>query len=214
MPLIQTSGLAIPAKSQIGVPNSTGVPSGLAGELLISEILGKYSNLVKAGKVFTAWASPITAPVIFSTAAGTGGPLVWNKSGSGVDAHVLAVAFGALSTATSVAASLGFTGNGGQSVAPTSTTAIDASGNALVGGAVSGMGGIYRVGTPANAGGFYMPLVAVGTGAITAIELATTWIDVGGMFIIPPGSWGSIAAAATLTSGVLGIGMVWAELPT
>ena len=69
MPLIQTSGLAIPAKSQIGVPNSTGVPSGLAGELLISEILGKYSNLVKAGKVFTAWASPITAPRLASARA-------------------------------------------------------------------------------------------------------------------------------------------------
>lgn len=212
MPNITAPGLAFPAKAQTG-GNPVGTPSGVVGELLISEILGRYSNLVKAGKVFSAWASPVTAPVIFSTAAGTGGPLIWNKTGSNVDAHILAVGFGALSTATSVANALGFTGNGGQAVAPTATTAIDASGNCLVGGPVTGMGGVYRIGTPSNAGGQFTPLLQVGTGAITIVTAAISFFDVGGLFVIPPGSWGAIAAGATLTSGVLGIGLIWAELP-
>lgn len=211
MPNVTTPGLSFPGKAQSS-GNPAGVPSGYLGELLISELVGKYSSLVKSGKVYSAYAI-VTAPVIFSTAAGTGGPAIWNKPSSTVDAHILGISFGGLSTATSVAGSLGLTGAGGQSIAPTGLTAIDATGNMLVGGPVSQMGGIYRVCTPANPGTQYMPFVAVGTGAITAVEIEASWIDIGGALIIPPGTWGSVAANATLTSGVVGVGLVWAELP-
>lgn len=207
---IQSSPLSIATAQKQG--NTNALPSGLLGELVISEVLGKYSTLVKQGVVFSAYAS-LTAPVIFSTAAGTGGPLIWNKPSSGVDAHILAISFGALSTATSVAGSLGFTGAAGQAIAPTATTAIDATGNMFVGGASSKMGGIYRIGTPSNPGSQYVPVLAVGTGAITVIEVSPSWTDIGGGFIIPPGTWGAIAASATLTAGVLGVGIIWAELP-
>jgi hypothetical protein len=210
--LIQTTGFSIPQKSQTGGTGSSGVPSGFVNELLISEVLAKYSTLVKAGVVYSAYAT-VTAPVIFSTAAGTGGPLIWNKPGSNVDAHILAVSFGGLTTAATAAGSLGLTGNSGQAIAPTATTAIDAIGNMYVGGSSTKMGGVYRVGTPSNAGGQFFPLVAVGTGAITAIEAIPSWVDVGGSFIIPPGTWGAVAGSATLTAGVLGIGILWAELP-
>ena len=82
-----------------------------------------------------------------------------------------------------------------------------------LGGSATGMGGVYRVGTPSNAGGQFFPVVAVGTGAITIKLIDPAWVDVGGGFIIPPGCWGSIAANATLTGGVLGVGLIWAELP-
>lgn len=204
-------GLAFPSHSQSG-GSLAGAPLGFANEVLISELMGKYATLVKAGKVFSAYAL-VTAPVIFSTAAGTGGPLIWNKPGSTVDAHVLGVSFGALSTAATVAGSVGLTGNGGQQVAPTSTTAIDGIQNMQVGANASAMGGVYRVGTVANAGAGFFPLIAVGTGAITAIEAAASWIDIGGGFIIPPGSWGSLAGNVTLTTGVMALGIMWAELP-
>jgi hypothetical protein len=210
--LIQTSGLTIPAKSQLGSGNPTAVPSGLLGELAFSEVLGKYSTLVKAGKVFSAYAL-VTAPVIFSTAAGTGGPLIWNRPNSGIDAHILAASFGALSTATTAAGAVGLTGNGGQTVSPTTTTAIDGIQNMLVGGPSTAMGGVFRIGTVANAGAGIMPLIAVGTGAITILEVETSWVDVGGGFIIPPGCWGSLAGNVTLTAGVLALGLLWAELP-
>ena len=208
---IQTTPLTFPARSQVsGNPN--GVPSGFLGELLISELLGKYATLVKAGKVFHAMAT-VTAPVIYSTAAGTGGPLIWNKPTSGVDAHILGISFGGLSTASTVAGALGISGAAGQVIAPTATTAIDALGNALIGGPASALGGVYRVGTPTNPGTQFLPLIAVGTGAITAVEIEPSFVELGGLAIVPPGSWAAVAGSSTLTGGVLQIGLVWAELP-
>lgn len=210
MPYFQGQGLQFPQKFQTG-GNPTGFPAGGIGELVVSEVLGKYSTLAKSGKLFTGYAV-LTAPVIYSTAAGTGGPLIWNKPGSGVDCHILAIGVAGV-VASAAAGAIGFTGNTGQTVAPGSPTAIDASGNSLVGGAVTQMGGVYRIATPTNAGNTFMPLFTVGTAATTA-QFVSTWIDVGGGFIIPPGAWGSIAGSATLTTAQLSIGVLWAELPT
>lgn len=212
MPLIQTAQLSLPSKASAG-GNPTGIPSGYLNELLISELMAKYSTLVKQGVVFSAYAI-LTAPVIFTTAAGTGGPLIWNRPNSNTDAHILAVTYGSLSTATSVSGSLGLAAGVGQTIAPTSTTAIDATGNMYIGGPATKMGGVFRIGTPTNAGSQYLPLIAIGTGAITAHQAISSWIDVGGAMIIAPGTWGSVAANATLTSGVIGVGMIWAELPS
>jgi hypothetical protein len=198
-------------KNQLGLANPSGIPSGGLGETVVSEVLGRYSTLAKAGKVFQAYAI-VTAPVIFSTAAGTGGPLIWNKPNSGVEAHILAMSY-ALGTASTVAGSIGFTGNAGQTSAPTSTTAIDASGSTYIGGQTTQMGGVYRVGTPSVAGASYIPLVEVHTGAVTVDTTKPTWVDIGGTIIIPQGSWGAIAGNATLTTAVIGINLIWAELP-
>jgi hypothetical protein len=208
---IFTNPLTVPSKAQYG-GNPTGVPSGYMNELLASEFLAKYSTLVKSGLVFSAYAT-LTAPVIYTTAAGTGGPFIWNKPNSGVDAHILGVSFGALSTATSVAGSLGLAAGVGQVIAPASPTAIDATGNMYIGGPATKMGQVSRVATPTNAGSQFFPLIQVGTGAITAVTALPSWIDVGGAMIIAPGTWGSIAANATLTAGVLGVGLIWCELP-
>src|SRR5436190_245717 len=85
MPNITGPSLSFPSRSFPG--QQAGAPSGVAGELLLSELLGKYSTLVKSGKVFYTSAS-VTAPVIFSTAAQLG-PMLWNKPGSGIDAHII-----------------------------------------------------------------------------------------------------------------------------
>ena len=103
MPNITGPSLSFPSRSFPG--QQAGAPSGVAGELLLSELLGKYSTLVKSGKVFYTSAS-VTAPVIFSTAAQLG-PMLWNKPGSGIDAHIIGVAVGEPSTATTVAGSIG-----------------------------------------------------------------------------------------------------------
>ena len=209
--LIQTQPLVYPATGN-PVGNNGGIYSGFLNELLVSEWSGKYSTLAKSGKLFSAHAL-VTAPVAFGTAAGMGGPLLWNKPNSNVDAHVLAVTFGGLSTAATAAGGIGLTGNAGQTVAPTATTAIDSIQNMLVGGPATALGGVFRIGTVANAGVGIMPLVAVGTGAITAVEIETSWVDVGGAFIIPPGAWGSLAGTVAITAGVIALGILWAELP-
>jgi hypothetical protein len=207
---LQVNQFSMPAKSFPGP--SVGTPGGLIGEPLLSEVMGRYSTLVKQGVVQTAYAT-LTAPVIFSTAAGTGGPLIWNKPSSGVDAHLLAVGFSS-SVVTTVAGGLGITGAAGQTVAPSATTAIDASGNALIGGPASRMGGLYRVGTVTNAGAQLVPFAQFHTGALTVDTTGLLWQFLDGIFICPPGSWISAAATATLTTLQVQVALIWAELPT
>lgn len=206
--LIQTSQLALPGKAGQGNPN--GAPGGLANEFVISELLGRYSNLVKLGVVYSAYAT-LTAPVIFTTAAGTGGPLIWNPPSSGVDAHILAAGF-STSVVTTVAGGVGLTGNAGQAVAPTTTTAIDASGNMLIGGGNSKCTA-YRVGTPIAAGNRFVPFAQFHTGALTVDTTGLLWVPFDGIVVCPPGAWVSPAGTATLTTLQIQLALIWAELP-
>lgn len=208
MPYIQASQINLQQANPFG--NQVAIPSGQFGELVISELLPRYSTLSKKGQLFCAYAT-LTAPVIYTTAAGTGGPLLWNKPNSGFDAHILAVGFSS-SVVTTVAGGLGLTGNSGQNTAPSSTTAIDASGPLYIGGANTALGGVYRVGTVTNAGNVFFPLAQFHTGALTSDTTGVTWIDVGGAFVIPQGAWGGIAATATLTTLAVQVGIIWAEL--
>ena len=211
MPTITAPPFAFPARS---FPSQqAGSPSGLAGELSVSQLVGRYGTLAKAQKLFYASAI-ITAPVIYSTAI-QGGPMIWNRPGSGLDAHILAISIGAPTTATGVAGSLGWASNV-QATAPTTPTAIVAV-NCYAGGGPSGMGAINSTGTvivlPVPT---FAPLIPINTAtAGTAMSaLLQSNIDVAGMFVVSPGNVGYVCSSATLTSGVLTIGVLWAELPT
>lgn len=204
MPNVTAPSLTFPTAS---FPNPSTASSGIAGELLLSALSSSFSNLVKAGKVHTAYATT-TGCVIYTTAAGTGGPIIFNPSASGVDCHILAVSLLTV-VAAAAAGGVGFTGNTGGNSA---NTAIDASGNALAGGPNSAVN-VYRVATPTNAGNFFMPLAQVDTGALTVSNMTPAWIRVDGAFVIPPGNWGGLAASATLTTAQLSMGLIWAELP-
>jgi hypothetical protein len=199
--------LSIPARAFSGFAN----PSGIVGESLNSSLLGRYSTLVKAGQVFYTSAI-ITAPVIFSTAEQLG-PMLWNRPGSSVDAHILAVSVGSPTVASTVAGAISYASNT-QATVPTTATALTVM-NAYAGGGVSAMGGVFSTATilvaPTNVP---FPLIAVNTGAITTGVLASTnYFDVGGMFQVAPGQVGYICGNATLTAGVFTIGLLWAELP-
>jgi len=152
----------------------------------------------------------VTAPVVFTTAAGTGGPLIWNGSTNKL-VSVLKVGYG-VTTVSTVAAALGLTGNTGQTSAPTSTTAIDSRANLYLGGPASAATP-YRVGTPTNAGGFFIPFGALHTGALTVDNTGMYWVDIAGAITAPPNSWVSVAASATATTTVVQVTMIWEELP-
>lgn len=182
---------------------------GRSGDLMASGLHGKYREATSRKTIF--WANAIvTAPVIFSTAAGTGGPLIWNGS-STINVNLLKVGWG-LTTASGAAGSIGLTGGTGQTAAPSSTTAIDGRSNGFLGGAAS-LATPYRVGTVATAGAFFFPLGDVHTGAVTVDVANTHWVDVDGLFEVPPDGWISIAGSATLTSAVMNICLVWEEIP-
>jgi hypothetical protein len=175
----------------------------------VSLLHGRYYKQAFRRNLFLARAV-VTAPVIFSTAAGTGGPLLWNGSSS-VNAVILAVGYG-VTVVTTVAAALGLTGGTGQTVAPGSTTAIDSVTNGYIGGALPNCS-VYRVGTPTAAGSFFIPLADLQTGALTTTPGSHHWVDIGGAIVVPPNSWVSVAASATASTTVAQITLVWEEVP-
>ncbi len=205
MPNITGPALSFPVSSFPG--QASGNPSGVSGEQLYSLLMPVYSTLVKAGRVHFAYAT-LTAPVIFTTAAATGGPFIQNPTTSGVDVHILAISAITV-VASGVAGGVGFTGAAGTT---TASTAIDASGNALAGGPNSAVN-VYRVATPATVGASFMPILQTDTGALTVSNMTPAFTILDGAFVIPPGTWGSIAASATLTTLQLSVGLLWAELP-
>lgn len=181
--------------------------SGRTGEQIVSELNGRYYEQAFRKNLFWAHAI-VTAPVIYTTAAGTGGPLLYNPVGSNVNAVLLGVGFG-VSVVTTVAASLGITG--GPTTAPSSTTAIDSRTNAFIGGP-SSVCTPYRVGTVSAAGTFFLPFADLHTGALTVDNRGVSWIDLGGSVIVPPGYFASVAASATASTTVASISLLYAEL--
>jgi len=179
------------------------------GALIVTDGHGRYYEAARKGNLFVAYAT-LTAPVIYTTAAGTGGPLIWNGSAN-YNVSLLAVGM-SVSVVTTVAGGLGITGNIGQTSAPTSTTAIDGNKNTLIGGRAPASTA-YRVGTVVNAGNFLMPLAQAHTGALTVDTSGFSWEDIGGMVIIPPNAWASIAATATLTTLQVQVGLLYEEIP-
>lgn len=182
------------------------------GTQLVDGLHGKYVEQARRQRIF--WASAIvTAPVIFSTAAGTGGPLLYNGSSatSGVMCAILGISLNQ-SVVTTVAAGIGLTG--GPTTAPTSTTAIDGLTNGYI-GAAAGQVSAYRIGTPSAAGTFFMPLADFHTGALTTeAGNGGSWIDIGGAIIIPPGGYfASLAASATASTLVMRATILYEEIP-
>lgn len=180
------------------------------GGTLVSPFNAPFYQLAYQKKVFMAHAI-VTAPVIYTTAAGTGGPLIWNGS-LNTNVVLLKVGLG-ISVVTTVAASIGITGASGQTAAPTSTTAIDSNKSTFIGSGVSPQSTAYRIGTPTNAGNFFIPIGDLHTGALTVDNLGMSWIDLDGSIVVPPYSWVSLAASATATTTVMQAAFVYAELP-
>ena len=172
-----------------------------------------YFDRALQGQVFAAYAN-VTAPVIWTTPTGTGGPLLWNNTGI-ADKPVNAVLLGvtcAVTVVTTVAAALGITGGSGQTSAPGTTTTIDSVANLKIGGAAPRCN-VYRIGSPSAAGKFFLPLMGLSTGALTVDNEMMGFIPLDGMVVVPPGSWVSIAASATATTAQLTLGLIWAEIP-
>jgi hypothetical protein len=205
--------LALGIYGTVGLQNlSTGAvgneySQGRFGEMLVSEVSGRYYNLARNGNIFSATAI-VTAPVIYTTAAGTGGPLLWNNNPS-VNAVLLGMGF-VCTTVTTVAAALGIAT--GATVLPTSTTAIDASGNLYVGGSAPTVNA-YRVGTVSAAANNFIPLASLHTGALTVDNQGVGFIDLGGLVVVPYGKFATIAASATASTTVAQLTLIWAEVP-
>ena len=204
------SGLGIIGPNRGSIGQEIRATMGRDADQIHSQLHGRYYEQAYRGHLFMAQAI-VTAPVIYTTAAGTGGPLLWNPPTSEVNAVILGVSFG-ITVVTTVAAALGLTGNSGQVTAPGTTTAIDGRANLKIGGA-AGACTPYRIGTVAVAGAFLLPFGHLHTGALTVDTNGVAFVDIGGSLIVPPGAWCSIAASATASTTVGTFGMVYEEVP-
>ena len=176
---------------------------------VVTDAHGRYAEASQRGNLYYAHAI-VTAPVAYTTAAATGGPLIWNPPSSGINVVPVAIGLG-VTTVTTASAAIGITGNTGQTSAPGSTTAIDSSGNCYLGGN-AGAAKVYRVGTPTNAGNFLIPFGDLHTGALTTETGILRWVDIGGYLTIPPGSWGAVSASTTASSTVVQVAMLYEEI--
>jgi hypothetical protein len=57
-----------------------------------------------------------------------------------------------------------------------------------------------------------MPFADLHTGALTVDTSNVRFVDLGGVIIVPPGAWASVAASATATTTVAQIGLIWEEV--
>lgn len=177
------------------------------GAFAVQGVHGEHFEASRRGKIFMAQAI-VTAPVIWTTEAGTGGPLLWNGSSS-IVCNILGVGIG-ISTVATAAGAIGLTGGYGQTAAPTTTTAIDSQTCCLLDGS-SPQASVYRVGTTGT-NRFFHALGDVMTGALTTVPANFGWYDVKGLYTVPYQGFISVAASATLTTAVMNITLVWEEV--
>ena len=209
MPNITAPALSFPTRSFPA--QQTGAPAGAMGELVFSEVLPKYATLVKAQKVFYAMITWATAPASFVTAAQFG-PVLWNRSGSGVDAYVLAVGVSNLTTANTGGGALGWTSSV-QVTEPTTPTKLVAW-NAYAGGGNSIVNAYSTATVSVLPTPIFWPLTALTQGAVTINALTQNWINVDGALVVAPGTMGCVCGSAVLTATVSTCTVVWAELAT
>jgi hypothetical protein len=180
-----------------------------SGGLVVQDAHGRLAEAAQRGNLFSAHAI-VTAMVINSTAAGTGGPLIWNGSSNKV---VSVLAVGAVITTASAVAGTVSVGTGtGQVLAPTTTTAIDSTGNCYTGGP-SSQATAYRIGTVTNVVSRQIPFIQISTATTALPDTTINWMWLDGAVLAPPTTYVTLTASATLTSAVINSFIIWEELP-
>lgn len=171
-----------------------------------------YYALARDGKAFSALTS-ITGLVAFGTAAGIGGPLLWNNTGAGSSKRVLAVLLGVSvgwTTAPAASGALGITWGTGQPAAPTGTVAITGVANLRPDLAALPLCSVFNAGTVVNAGTSILLTHQVSTGTVAA---QTIFEPLDGLITVPPGCWAAVAGAAAIATMVAKVSLIFAEVP-
>jgi hypothetical protein len=157
----------------------------------------------------------LTGMTVYSTAAATGGPLLWNNTGVGAGTNkVLAIILGVSlgwTTAPGAAGVVGLTWGTGQTSAPTSTTTITGVGCTRPAANQTPACNVYNKGTVATAGATFLSTHEVDATATAGIT-GGLYEPLDGLIIASPGDWVSVAAGATISTMVADISLVWAEL--
>lgn len=183
---------------------------GRVGSLVVTDGHGKYWEPACRAQLFVAQAN-VTTPVTYTVLVSVGGPLLWNGS-TKYNAGLVGVGWSLTTANTTTTFALGITGSTGQTSAPTTTTAIDATGNCYLGGPASNCTA-YRTGTVVNLGKYLLPFAHVHTGILTTETSLSGWVELSSMIVVPPNSWAAVSASAQGTAVVMTISLMWEEVP-
>jgi hypothetical protein len=207
MPLnqINATGL-VPANAKAtGQPTAGG---GFQTDQWISELHAPYYTLAYSGMAFNASNVAAQAVSVALTTTYTG-LCISNPLGNTKNLVLLGAGY-ALTVAPAAIASLHLIAGYSATTAVAHTTPLAAPGiqNGLIGTGPSATAKADSAATIVNPG-YLIPLM----GGFTAAALPSSplaWIDLKGMFVVPPGGWVALGALTAVTG--FG-GFVWAEVP-
>lgn len=177
-------------------------------EQVVSQVHGRYYEQSKRGNIFYSRAT-IAAPVAFGTEAVTGGPYLYNPSDTH-DAVLLGIYVCTIVSATQAGA-MGLVFGYGETL-PTTTVAIDSEGSLRVNSQATRMTN-FRTATTLGVNRGFMPLMEVGTAAITVETAKAVYIPIDGMVTVPQRSFVAIAGNVVLTAWTAEITFVYEEVP-
>lgn len=205
------AGGLLPAGRAAGNANA---PSGLLGELGVSEFLPRYHALAKSGFLFSVSSAAVNPAAFIGGAAGT--PLfgLYNPANSGKDLIILQSRVAIRNTGSAaINSSLNFWGvnQGGVAVTGTPTAPRNMYSGANTGSIATAM--VNTANTAALASTLIAPSISLQATAANADLFAQLIDPVDGAIIVSPGSYLAFGASALLTSGSLDAALLWAELP-
>ena len=202
-PGVATDGTSIPIRQD------------RTGSQVVVESHGRYYESVRRGNCHFVVAN-ITAPPAYTTVTAQGGPVIYNPPGNGYNIVINGVSWAETVAETTAAIALGLTG--GPCAGLTGVTAADSSGNCTIGGPAT-TATLARVATINNplgtsaAAGFFFPLGQLPTSALTAIPDSGNLVDLGGLFVVPPGYYIAVSVSAASTASVDWVGVIYEEVP-
>ena len=209
MPNTGIAGRVGPAQGTSGSPLD--VRSGIQGDIITSELHGRYYEQASRGNLFTCYSAGRAITVVGTALVGL---QLWNSSPVGGGVNLVLLKTGGYIAVTSAALTGIIIATGvGQVTAPTAQTAADAVKNNFVGGRTP-------QGTAIAAGTF----VNAPTGIITLMHntaaIAVTGEDIGylvdieGSIVVPPQAYVAICALGATGAAAAWTGyLMWEEVP-
>lgn len=196
--------------------------AGRQGDLLVSELHGKYFNQSYRGAVYYA-ATAATGVTLSQFSSGTVTGLgLWNPTGSGKNVVLTRMIIAPL-TAAGTVSTLGIswlinTGAAVGTAAPLSaTTPITATRGSTLMNTAAGQGNSVVIAvsaaTATTGPALYIPFGSIGTVAVTAYGLQPPLIvDFDGLLVAQPGVFLNVCNSASST-GTYNVAMFWEEVP-
>ena len=197
----------------VQTPNKATAPAqgSSEGVLLTVPPHGRYYEAVKAGRVFVAHALMGTDALIFDTEAGQE-IVLWNPPDSGVNLSLLSVSYAHITAATGLG-DLGIAGYRPSPTPITETTAI--TNTACLDGSIRrSQAHAVMTATLIGLDFFYLPLLGVGTGAITVPLAVKQYFEFDGLIQVPEGGALALASCSDVpTAARFVVGFTWEEIP-